>query len=132
MKAIKQHLKQVALILSMLILFQGCTIYKSTPVSIDEASRMDNAVRVITTNNEKLKYDKIIKENGSYYSVKKERTADVIAPIDALQIKEVKVKDKTATGILTLVSIPLVIGLLVYGAFAIWPPAINIGSAFSN
>ena len=119
MKAIKQHLKQVALILSMLILFQGCTIYKSTPVSIDEASRMDNPVSLITTSNDKLKYDRIIKENGSYYSVKKERTADVIAPIDALQIKEVKVKNDTASQLINFGSGVIGIGIVLVGVLGI-------------
>ena len=80
---------------------------------------MDNAVRVITTSNEKLKYDRIIKENGSYYSVKKERTADVIAPIDALQIIEVKVKNDTASQLINFGSGVIGIGIVLVGVLGI-------------
>ncbi|MCK0178922.1 hypothetical protein MWU50_06455 [Flavobacteriaceae bacterium S0862] len=118
MKAINEYLKPVAFVLSFLILLQGCTVYKSAPISIEEASKMDTAVRVITKDNEKLKYDRIVKENGKYYSVKNERTADVIKPIDTMQIKEVKAIDKTGSTVLTIGVIVTGVGALLVGISA--------------
>ena len=46
MKAIKIHLKAVALFFSILIFFQGCTVYKSTSVTLEEAVRADTKVRI--------------------------------------------------------------------------------------
>ena len=127
MKTIKKQLNSVALILSILILFQGCTVYKSIPISLEEASTMDNPVRVITKNNEKIKYDRIIKDNGNYYTVKNDNKVDVITPIDTKQIKEVKVVDKAGSIILTLGSILVIPVALLKIGFAIWPLAIGPG-----
>jgi len=112
MKTIKQHLKSVSIILSTLILLQGCTVYKSTPVSLEQASQIDASVRVITKNGEKLKYDRIIRDNDTYYAIKSERQSDVGIPIDVQQIKEINVQDKTGAGITVLISIGAIIALL--------------------
>ena len=58
MKTIKIHLKIVAFLISSMILLQGCTIYKSTTVTLDEAYKAHTKTKVFTTDNETLKFKK--------------------------------------------------------------------------
>ena len=91
------------MILSFLILLQGCTLYKSMPVNLDKAFRTKGKVKVVTKSNERLKFKRIDQENGSYYGVKKKKGEIVKISLNKEQIKEVRVKDKTASTILTVI-----------------------------
>ena len=72
MKTLKTHIKLVALFFSVLLMLQSCTVYKSAPITLDEASKANNKVRVYNKNGEKLTYSKIVVFNdGHYYGVKK-------------------------------------------------------------
>jgi hypothetical protein len=113
MKTIKKHLKSVALILSMLIFFQGCTVYKSVPVSIEQAAQNDQKVKVITKSNEKLKFNRIGVEDGNYYGVKKSNGVVVKTPLDQNFINTIKKKDKTLSTILSIgIPLGIVMGVL--------------------
>jgi hypothetical protein len=113
MKTIKKHLKSVALILSMLIFFQGCTVYKSVPVSIEQAAQNDQKVKVITKSNEKLKFNRIGVEDGNYYGVKKSNGVVVKKPLDQNFINTIKEKDKTLSTILSIgIPLGIVMGVL--------------------
>lgn len=69
MSTFKKHIKSVTLILSVLILFQGCSVYKSTPISLEKASGIEGKVKVITKSNDRLKFKQISQENGNYYGI---------------------------------------------------------------
>ena len=72
MKTLKAHLKVVALFLSVLILLQGCTVYKSANVTLDEAVRADAKVRIEKKNGERLKYFKVVVlDDGNYWQKKR-------------------------------------------------------------
>ena len=115
MKTLKKQFKSVALILSMLILFQGCTVYKSASVTLEHAVQNDSKVKVITKNNEKLKFMRIGIENGNYYGVKKSNGVILKTPLDQDSINIINEKDKTLSTILSI-AIPVVI---IGGALAI-------------
>ena len=66
MKTTTRHLKVVALFLSVLILFQGCTVYKPTNVTLEEAVKADTKVRLKTKDHQTLKFKNIAVENGIY------------------------------------------------------------------
>ena len=106
MKTIKKQIKSVTLILSMLILLQGCTVYKSVSVTLEQAAKEENKVRLETTSGEKLKFKRIGIDNGEYYGVKKVKGNIVKVPLDTNYIKNVKLKDKTLSTILTI-ALPL-------------------------
>ena len=108
MKAIKVHLRSFALLLSVLILLQGCTVYKSTTVSLDQAVQSESKVRVYTNTNEKLKFKRIGLENGSYYGVEKINSSMVRTPLDQDYINRINEKDKTLSTVLNI-GIPIVI-----------------------
>jgi len=116
MKAIKKQIKSVTLILSMLILLQGCTVYKSASVTLDQASKSEIKVKVETKSGEKLKFKRIGVEDGNYYGVKKVKGNIVKVPLDANYVNNVKLKDKTLSTILTI-AFPIAIitgGLIIF------------------
>jgi len=115
MKTIKKQLKSVALILSVLILFQGCTVYKSASVSLEEASKSQTKVRVEKKNGEKVKYTRIVVLNdGNFYGVEPVKWMSNNILIEENSIKKIQIKDKQTSTILTF-AIPLVIiGVLAY------------------
>ena len=69
MKTINIHLKIVAFLISLMILLQGCTVYKSTTVTLDEAYKSQTKAKVITTDNETIKFKRIDVIDGKYLGV---------------------------------------------------------------
>ena len=108
MKTIKIHLKVAALFFTVLILLQGCTVYKSVPISLEQAVQNESKVRVRTNSNEKLKFNRIGFEDGKYFGVKKSNNVIVKTPLDQNFINIINEKDKTGSTILSI-AIPLVI-----------------------
>ena len=115
MKTIKQQFKSVSLILSVLILLQGCTVYKSVPVSLEQAANSETKVKVLTKSNEKYKFKRIGVENGNYDGVKTQNGKLVRIPLDTKMLNKINVKDKTMSTILSfgipilILGIPLII-----------------------
>jgi PBP1b-binding outer membrane lipoprotein LpoB len=111
MKTIKTHLKAVAYVLTLLILFEGCTVYKSTPVTLKDAYKANTKVEVKTNDNQTQKYDRIEFEDGKYYGVKKpyyrsnypehKKLELIKTPIDPNNMEHIKIKDETASKIIT-------------------------------
>ncbi len=110
MKTLKKQFKSVALILSMLILLQGCTVYKSSSVSLEQAEQNQSKVKVITKNNKKLKFTRIGVEDGSYYGVKKSKTVLIKTPLDRDLIDTINEKNKTLSIVLSIVMPFVIIG----------------------
>ncbi|MDU8885227.1 hypothetical protein RXV94_03580 [Yeosuana sp. MJ-SS3] len=117
MKIIKKQFKLIALILCMLILFQGCTVYKSVPISLEQAVKNESKVRVKTKSNEKFKFNRIGEEDGNFYGVKKTNNVEVKTLLDEEYINTINEKDKTLSTVLSI-GIPLVI-IGVLGAIVI-------------
>jgi hypothetical protein len=122
MKTIRKQIRVSSLILALIIMLQSCTVYKSTNVSLEQASKNEVKTKVVTSSNEKLKFKFIENKEGTYYGVKKVKGNIVKMPLNEQNIKKVVLKDKTMSLILTI-AIPLV---LILGGLAIG------GSAVSN
>ena len=129
MKTFKLQFKSIALILSILILFQGCTVYMSTPITLEQASKAEQKVKVITESKEKLIFKRIGVENDTYYGVKKRKGEIVRTPLDSKWVSEVKVKDKAMSTILT---IALPVGIIVGIAIIIGDQSYNIDFSDSD
>ena len=108
MKTLKIHLKTAALFFSILIFFQGCTVYKSIPISIQQAVQNGSKVSVKTNTNEKLKFSRIIIADGKYFGVKKTN----YTPLDENIINTVNEKDKTLSTILSIATSLVIIGVI--------------------
>ena len=108
MKTIKTHLRKAAMVFAALILFQGCTVYKSANYTLDEAVISETKAKVETNNNQTLKFKRIGLADGKYYGVKEIKGLIVKTPLNEKYINKVRLKDKTMSTILT-VAIPVVI-----------------------
>lgn len=117
MKTIKQHFRTVARILSLLVFFQGCTVYRSVPVSLEQATQNESKVKVRTKRNDKLKFKRIGVEDGNYYGVKKSKGVIVKTPLDSNFIDSINEKNRTLSTILSI-GIPVIIvgGLIAIAA----------------
>ena len=124
MKAIKTHLKTVAQILSVLILFQGCTIYKSANVTLEEAYKSETVIRVKTNENKTHKYDRVRFENDYYYGLLYKTGEDVKIRLDENKIKKIQVKDKTFSTFLPIGILVVISGVIIW---AIGNSSLGIG-----
>ena len=120
MKTLKKQIRPITLLLAFVILFQGCTVYKSVPISLEQAVQNESKVRVKTKNNEKYKFNRVGVENGNYYGVKKSNNIVVKTPLDQDFINTINEKDKTLSTVLSI-GIPVIIvgGLLAIAASSI-------------
>jgi len=101
MRILKVHLKGVALFFTVLILFQGCTVYKSASVTLDEASKSNTHVRVKTFDNQSLKFSRIEVVNNKIHGIKIHNGFTSITPIEKDNIEKIQLKDKTMSTFLS-------------------------------
>ena len=68
MKTLNKQLRPIAWLLAIMMIFQSCTVYKSTPVTLEDAVKANTKVKIEKLNGEKLKYFRIVQGNdGKYY-----------------------------------------------------------------
>ena len=121
MRTLKVHLKVVALFFSVLILFQGCTVYKNQNISLDQAAATKDKVKIVTKNNQTVKYLNITKINQEYFGFKKVNGDLTKIPIQKEDIEIVRIKDKpmsAVVGVLTFLGgliVATAVGVLISG-----------------
>jgi len=108
MQTSTRHLKLVALFFATLIFFQGCTVYKSVPISIEQAVQNESKVKVITKNDNKLKFKRIINVDGKLYGVRNLEGTDRNLSLDRNSIETIKEKDIVLSVVLTIL-IPIAV-----------------------
>ena len=116
MKKINKYLKVIAFFLSTLMLIQGCTVYRTTPVTLEEASKSNAKIRVRTVDKKNLKFDKIvISPDNEIYGHSEINKSTIITPIDKDNIEKIQLKDELVSTILTIaVPVTIGIGILVF------------------
>ena len=71
MKYLIKHLKLVAYLLALLVLFQSCVVYNKTPSSVAETSRYnDRRMKIITKDGNEFKLYWIEEKDGNVISIK--------------------------------------------------------------
>lgn len=91
MRKLKKGLKVIAIFLSGLILLQSCSTYK-TPVSLQQASQEEKAVKIVTVDDNTYNYKYIVYEDEQFYGVKDNPGEDVKFPITVEEVEEVLMK----------------------------------------
>ena len=124
MKVIKNQIKSIALMLSMLILLQGCTVYKSANVTLEEAVMSDAKVRIKTNDHQTLKFKKIEVENENYYGLIYFKNTWVKTELNEDNINKIQLKNKAVSAVLNIF-VPLAI-------IAVIAVSSSSGSFFSN
>jgi hypothetical protein len=113
MKTIKKQIRITALALALVILIHGCSIYKSTPVSLEQAAKEEMDAKVYIKSGENFIFKRIVLEDGKYFGVKKEKGAVIKIPLNEQFIEKVKLEDKSWSSIATIgLSIVSLLGLL--------------------
>ncbi len=106
--------------LALVILLQSCQVYNKTSVSLEEASQTELRAKVISKDEEKLKYKRILSENQEYFGLKKKNGNWVKFPLEEQNIEELLLQDKkksTWGNILLFIGIPLGMLLILYIIF---------------
>ena len=127
MKTTTIRLKVIPLFFSVLILFQGCTVYKSASVTPVEASKSNTNVRVKTFDNQSLKFYRIEVANNKIHGIKIHNGERSITPIEKDNIEKIQLKDKTMSTFLS-VTIAAVIAAGILGIIV----ADSLNNMFSN
>lgn len=83
----------------------SCSVYKTEPISIDNAISKGVSVKVTQVDNQKIKLKRIEKSDSIYYGIKKSKAQIVKIPLDPNQIESIHEIDKTSSAISTVLSI---------------------------
>lgn len=105
LKYLKTKIVPITLVFVMLL--QSCSIYKKTPVTLDEAAKANSKVLVERTNKEKFKLKKIENIDGKYLGIKKVKGETVSIQLDEKDIQSIRVLDKSKS---TVATVFLVVG----------------------
>lgn len=125
MKA-KKQIKSVALILTILVFFQSCSVYHHSTSTMDQAVQKQKKVMITRTDNSALYFKKIVLKDGNYYGVKKVKDSSKEIQLIEKDIKSIKSKNVVLSTILSIL-IPIVI----VGGISIIA-ASNTGSLFGS
>jgi hypothetical protein len=114
MKTLKLFLKPITYLLAFLILFQGCTVYKKTGVTLEEASKSELKAIVEKTDGTNLKFKKIVMRNdGNFYGLENrivnERWTETSTLLNENIVAKVIIENRRLSKILTIVG-PIVLG----------------------
>lgn len=125
MKSYREKLKIVAKLLSLLILVQSCTIYRSSSASLDEAIDSSNDVKLYTEHDEPFKFEKLERINGEVYglvriksstykwlksrdSIQNEYKSTTYVKLYDNELNDIYLKNKTASTLVSIL-IPVVV-----------------------
>ncbi|MBT8235654.1 MAG: hypothetical protein KJO04_05645 [Bacteroidia bacterium] len=92
-RTFKNQIKSISLFLATLILFQSCATYK-TPSTLEQAVQEQKEVKIVTIDDDTLKYKYIVYEDGQFYGVNDNPGEDVKFPISTEEVAEVLMKEK--------------------------------------
>jgi hypothetical protein len=114
MKTLKLFLKPITYLLAFLILFQGCTVYKKTGVTLEEASKSELKAIVEKTDGTNLKFKKIVmRSDGNFYGLENrivnERWTETSTLLNENIVAKVIIENRRLSIILTIVG-PIVLG----------------------
>ena len=93
MKTIKQQIRSITLLITSVILFQGCLSNKSNTTTLEAAEQSENKVKITTTSNKTYNFLSIEFQDGLYYGLKKAKGKIIQTPLNENTIKEIRIKD---------------------------------------
>ena len=125
MKTIKNSMKQIALLFSIILLISSCVTYKATSLTIDELVKTQEKVRVEYKDSKIQRFQNLVLENGTYFGMMKEKLQTVKKPIEVESIKSVRVYDRTKSTIVTIGVPVLLVGIAYFVAKKSISPSIN-------
>ena len=106
MKTIKQQIRSMTLLITSVILFQGCLSYNSNTTTLEAVAKSGSKVKITTTNDKTYKFQSIELVDGLYYGLTKANGEIIQTPLNENTIKEIRIKDNVKSMFLIL-SLPL-------------------------
>lgn len=111
MKRIIWYVRSASILLALLILFHGCSLYKGS-ITLEEAVASRKRVKVSTSENPKpLEFKRIELVNGEYKGLPNRYDHSGEKIINKESITEIKEYDKTASDVVTFAPIVIIIGM---------------------
>lgn len=97
MEKILKHCSNHSMLISLIMLLQGCVVYHKTPVSLDQAARAGTKAKIVKADGSLAKYKYITEINGEYYGVSKKSGMWVETPTNINPKSEVFLKNVNAS-----------------------------------
>ena len=111
MKTLKIQLEPIAWLLAIVMVVQSCTVYKSTPLTLEQAVQKESKVRVTTNSNERFKFKKVVFEDGKYYGVRKFTREKFRVQINEDSVKSIDEINQTLSVVKSLMPFVVIGGL---------------------
>ncbi|MEM6516308.1 MAG: hypothetical protein AAF688_09005 [Bacteroidota bacterium] len=109
MKISRSQMNHLALVLAALLLFESCGAYRSENITIDTAVEEGSKVKVRTNEGEKIKFRRIIKEDNTYYGIKK---SGKTIPVSENNLQSIRLFNKTGAIILNVLAFTFIVGFV--------------------
>ena len=116
MKIIREHLQNTCYGLMFLVLFQSCVVYHKTPVTMEQAAADKIKTKIVLKDKSIEKFKYITYEDQHYFGTRVTGKGHVKIPIDVNDVSEVKIKDKTASIVVTVIPLAILTALVIAGS----------------
>lgn len=127
MEVIRKYLNPVTLILIALNLFQSCTVYYKTPVSLSKAAQSGEKSKLVLADGTVDNYLYIKEKDGRYYGIKKEPGITLEFPIENRPDPELYLRNKSASRNATILFSVVTVGVAAIVLVATTPPTAGLG-----
>jgi hypothetical protein len=116
MNSISKYLRPITHVLILSILLQSCAIYRSDPVSLDQAAQANTKTMVFLKDGKVEKFKHLTVDNNQYFGVRQVGRDFVTIPIDPDEVSYLRVKNKKATIIVAAAGAAALLGLVIAGS----------------
>ena len=111
--------KLACIALSLTFFIQSCSIYKTSPVTLNEAFTQERKTKIELNSGEKIILEKIEFTNNVYYGYAIIRNQTIRIPLNESEIKNIHVLDKSSTRVVNTIITTTSLGLLILFVYAL-------------
>ncbi len=118
---------RLCVVLALVLMLQSCAVYKTNPVSIEQAEKAHKRVLMVRSNGQKIKLKKVITEEGKYYGITTVHGQRTKILLDEKDIKTLRPIDRSATTIGNVSIVVLGVALIALAVY-LSSPIMDLGS----
>ncbi len=117
LESTKKQLRPIAWLMAIAMIIQSCTVYKSTPLNLEQAVQKESKVRITTNSNKTFVYKKIVIDEGKYYGVERIKGKKINIPINEDLVKSIQIRNESLSALLSVgIPIAVIVGISVINA----------------
>ncbi len=94
--------KSKCLFLALMMLIQGCRVYKKETMTLEDASAANVAIKLKKNNGEEMTFTRIEKIDGEFFGIQESSQKIVQVPLKEEDIKELRLHNKAMSSVLGL------------------------------